>query len=777
MINPHNPDFEHSPIHPSKKGYGYALGDLQSRALISIVTPFYNTGEVFHQTTQSIMGQSLQQFEWLIVNDGSDDPQAVQILEKYRHSDPRIRVIDHPENRGLSAARNTGFQEARTDYVLLLDSDDLLEPTAAEKWWWFLETHPQFAFVASYHVAFGGLNYLWTGGFHDGVQNTERNRVSMMCMIRKSVHQAVGGFDESIRGGLEDWEFWMRCAAQGIWGATIPEFLAWYRVRGDHSDRWENLNEDRIRQFRNLLQARYPDLYQGKFPVPQESVDLDLTQVTLEAPQGNLLQKAQPRLLLILPWMVMGGAERFALNLMDQLTRRGWQISVVTTSPSDNPWHHEFEQRTPDVFVLPNFLPIKDYPRFLRYLITSRQFDAVLLQGSIEGYRLLPVLRGLFPQLPILDYLHFVTPDWMDGGFPRLSLLYRDCIDLSLTSCHQVKQWMIAHGAAAERLGVCPINVDAERWRPNTLLRQQTRASLGIPPEGVVIVYAARLEPQKQPEIFIKSLTQLRQEGVWFYGIVAGEGSLRPALEAQLHEEGLEDCVHLLGAVEPGRMPAIMAAGDILFLPSQNEGIASVLYEGMACGLVPVGAHVGGQEELVTPECGILLPPLNGDEAVSAYAAALRHLILDPVRRQQMGAASRARILEHFTLDHMGACIEQSLRGAIRLKNQPSYAPISLPPDELLKREARHIVEHLQARQEYRQNEKKFAKLSDEYATLYNNYLMLVQPKPPSYWFYLWVRQLMLPLQARLKNTPLIHPFQQVKNWLKRLITGEKPSG
>jgi len=759
MLTPQYAHFDLTPLHPSRKHFGYTLAEPAPWPVVSIVTPFYNTREVFHQTAQNILNQSLQQFEWLIINDGSTDSLSLNTLNHYRHFDPRIRVIDHPHNLGVSAARNTGFAEARCEYVLLLDSDDLLEPTAAEKWWWFLQTHPQFGFVASYHVAFGEKEFLWTGGFHEGALNAERNRVSMLCLVRKSVHEAVGGFDEGSRGGLEDWEFWMRCAAQGYWGATVPEFLAWYRVRAEHSDRWENLGEERLKEFRNHLQQRYPQLYQGQFPNPPlELADLDLTQVTLDFPAVNRLQKTRPRLLLILPWLVMGGAERFALNLMDQLQQRGWQMTVVATAPSEHPWLHEFARRSEDVFLLPNFLPIKDYPRFLGYLITSRQIDAVLLQGSLEGYRLLPVLRGLFPDLPILDYLQFVTPDWMDGGLPRLSVLYHDCIDLTVTSCHQVRQWMLEQGAEAERLRVCPINVDAERWRPDASAREQVRAALGIPAEAVVILYAARLEPQKQPEVFAETLNILNKEGVAFYALVAGDGSLRPVLEARLRAASLVGRVHLLGAVESERMPAVMAAADILFLPSQNEGIAQALYEGMACGLVPVGARVGGQDELVTPECGVLLPMRQDDEASSAYAAVLRDLIQDAERRQQMSVASRARILEHFTLEQMGACMDQVISEVKSSRSShPGFAQV------LLLRQAREIVEYLQARQAAKE---KIGQLEQ----MRQQYLPFVPPKPPSHWFYLWLRQLFLSLFGTPKNSGGGRLVIRLKEWLKEFL-------
>ena len=116
------------------------------------------------------------------------------MLEKYRHCDPRIRVLDHPDNCGPSAARNTGAQAAQTAYIVQLDSDDLLEPTAVEKWVWFLESYSEYAFTKGYSVGFGAQEYLWQKGFHNGKDFLEENIVAVTSMIRTAVYTAVGGF-------------------------------------------------------------------------------------------------------------------------------------------------------------------------------------------------------------------------------------------------------------------------------------------------------------------------------------------------------------------------------------------------------------------------------------------------------------------------------------------------------------------------------------------------------------------------------------------------------
>jgi len=84
------------------------------------------------------------------------------------------------------------------------------------------------------------------------------------------------------------------------------------------------------------------------------------------------------------------------------------------------------------------------------------------------------------------------------------------------------------------------------------------------------------------------------------------------------------------------------------------EGISLAIYEAMAMGLAVVGADVGGQAELVTPECGVLVARETPEEEVARYTAVLRELLADRERIRRMGQAGRARVEQHFRLEEMG---------------------------------------------------------------------------------------------------------------------------
>ncbi len=666
MIDPADPDFTNTPVSEQRPHFGYAPARGDAAPALSIITPFYDTGAIFHETASSVLQQSMQQFEWIIVNDGSTDPEALAILDSYRHSDPRIRVIDYPHNKGLSAARNTAFAAAHTDFVLQLDSDDLLEPTAAEKWYWFLTSYPEYGFVKSYTAIFGARQRLRANAFEVGPQFLTGNRVNPTALVRRSVHRAVCGYDESIREGLEDWEFWVRCANGGYWGGCVPEYLDWRRRRADPGDRWANLRSgERSTAMHRLMRQRYPRLWtKDGFPRITLPPQPAFAAVSDDLPCANLLAKNKPRLLLIARCLAVGGGSKFKLDLVEQLVRRGWDITIAVTDPDANPWLAQFARFTPDIFILPNMARLTDYPRLLRYLAQSRQVDAIFLTGSEIGYHLAPYLRAHFPDIPLVDYCHFEEPERNNGGFARLSLVYGDLLQAKGVSSQHLKQWMVERGAPAEKIGVHYTNIDASIWRPDADARARVRQELAIGGATPVILFAGHITPQKQPRVLARTALQLRRQGRDFVLLVAGRGPDLPWLRRFVAKHRMQSYLRLLGEAPLQRIRELLAASDIFFLPSRNEGVSLVIYEAMATGLAIVSADVGGQSELVTPDCGVLAAHGSEDDDVELYTQILADLLAQPERRQAIGAAGRRRVQERFRLHQMAEGIISMLQEA-----------------------------------------------------------------------------------------------------------------
>jgi glycosyltransferase involved in cell wall biosynthesis len=405
---------------------------------------------------------------------------------------------------------------------------------------------------------------------------------------------------------------------------------------------------------------------------------------------NQLRSRGERHLLLIGPWLRLGGADKVNLDLLDQLARRGWTASVATTIATEHEWLPLYRERTFDIFPLHQFLGLVDYPRFLTYLIASRRPDVVLISNSELGYRLLPYLRSRSPGTTFVDLCHSEAEHWNAGGYPRFSVEYHSQLDLTITASSHLRSWILERGAEPEHVEVSHVNVDAERVRPDAASRARVRRELGITDDEPVILFAGRVSEDKQPPVLAEALRLLARNGSRFTALVAGGGSELAWLERFVRARRLQRQVRLLGEVSHDRVVEVMQAGDILFLPSRWEGIALTLYEGMACGLPVVAAAVGGQAELVTPDCGILVERSTVDEEAARYADALGELIADRDRRTAMGRAARERIVTQFDLVRMGSRMAELFDLAGRLHRERPRTPI---PKSLARAMATEAVE------------------------------------------------------------------------------------
>jgi len=96
MIDLAKPNYEDTPAAASRPEFTSLPANPADEPVVTIITPYYNTGLVFHETARTVLRQTFQAWEWLIINDGSTDPEAFVALNSYLASVPLIRVIDHP---------------------------------------------------------------------------------------------------------------------------------------------------------------------------------------------------------------------------------------------------------------------------------------------------------------------------------------------------------------------------------------------------------------------------------------------------------------------------------------------------------------------------------------------------------------------------------------------------------------------------------------------------------------------------------------------------------
>ncbi len=205
---------------------------------VSVVVPCYNHGDFLMETLDSLQAQTFTDYEIIVVNDGSTDEATVTLLQSLHLL--RTRVI-HTDNRGVSAARNRGITEASGEYILPLDADDKIGPEYLEQAVRLLESKPGIAIVYCERVFFGERDGIVPLPEYDPRSLLIDNCIYPAALFRKADWKTVGGYNEKMIHGWEDWDFWISLSGLNKQVVKIPEPLFFYRVRSisrDHSLRF-----------------------------------------------------------------------------------------------------------------------------------------------------------------------------------------------------------------------------------------------------------------------------------------------------------------------------------------------------------------------------------------------------------------------------------------------------------------------------------------------------------------------------------------------------------
>ena len=223
---------------------------------VSVIIPAYNAMAYLPETLESVLKQTLTDFEVLIINDGSKDhieQWATQV------TDPRVKLISQP-NQGVCVARNTGIAQAQGEYVAFLDADDLWDSTKIEKQVRCLEEQPEVGLVYTWTILItekGEATEVLVASHAEGnvweqllVQDMMSNCSS--AMVRRSCFETVGGFDPNF-SYCADRDMWVRIAARYPF-AVVKEPLTLYRR---HSSSMSKNQKKTLQDLRQVIEKTF----------------------------------------------------------------------------------------------------------------------------------------------------------------------------------------------------------------------------------------------------------------------------------------------------------------------------------------------------------------------------------------------------------------------------------------------------------------------------------------------------------------------------------------
>jgi glycosyltransferase involved in cell wall biosynthesis len=210
--------------------------------LVSIILPVYNGEAFLDATLDSALGQSYRNIEVIVVDDGSRDRSPAIVDARAAH-DPRLRLI-RQANRGVAAARNRGIAESRGEFIAPLDADDLWDPSKIERqvarmlelgedaglvysWWLWIDSE---GIVLDYSP-----QWRIEGASADALLQVNYIGCASIPLFRRTHLTALGGYDETLREGCEDWDLSLRMAERARTGMVPAVLVAYRRSRGSMS--------------------------------------------------------------------------------------------------------------------------------------------------------------------------------------------------------------------------------------------------------------------------------------------------------------------------------------------------------------------------------------------------------------------------------------------------------------------------------------------------------------------------------------------------------------
>ena len=651
----------------------------KNNPVISIITPYFNGQDYIEETAKSVLRQTFSNFEWIIVDDGSSK-EGKEKLQQIEKMDSRIKVFTNSySSRGPAQTRDFGIRNSAksSKYIVFLDADDLYNKTFLECSYWTLETHPEASWTYTDSVNFGAKNFLWRK-WYDVEWELRENILLVSACVRKADLIEVGGFELKEKKVYEDWYLWIKLIKAGKFPVRMNSLLTYYRQKKGTSE-LKSSNEENKKNALRIIEEAKRDIVDYKDAIQFPKYDYNWEEIKDEIIKIKDTQKSNKiNILMIIPWMVTGGADRFNLDLIKRMDRKKFSFTIISTMPSKNEWRRQFEKYA-TIYDLTTFLEMKDWIGFINYIIKKNNIKLIFNSNSEFGYRILPYLKAKYPQISITDFVHMEEWYIRNGGFSRDSSIMQNVIDKTFTCNENSRNIFINYFKRNEsEIKTIYIGVDEKKFDPQKYNKEEIIDKINdkrLSRDKIIISYICRIAEQKRPYLMLEVVKKLAEIRENFVVVVAGEGSLLNGLKKIVKKEKLDDFFVFVGNKK--NTEEIYAISDLTLNTSIKEGLALTSYESLAMGVPVVSSDVGGQKELINKEVGVTVPCIQQEREILNYNYTEEEVLNYIVAIQEVinnlkyyKSNCRKRILNRFTIDNMIKNMEKEFIDIVQNPNK-----------------------------------------------------------------------------------------------------------
>ncbi len=230
----------------------------------TFIVPCYNYGRFLNECLGSIQAQTAYGWECIVINNGSTDNTG-EVAQTYATKDQRFQY-HYTEQKGVSHARNLAVSLAKGQFIMPVDADDKIAPDYLEKAMRVMEQKPDVKVVYCDAGLFGASAGQWSLPPYSFKGLLTENSIFCTALFRKSDFIKAGGYNENMKEGFEDWDFWISMLKDGGEVYKLPEVLFYYRIRPE--SRNSSISIEKQLELRRRIYENHKAVYEKYFDVP-----------------------------------------------------------------------------------------------------------------------------------------------------------------------------------------------------------------------------------------------------------------------------------------------------------------------------------------------------------------------------------------------------------------------------------------------------------------------------------------------------------------------------
>lgn len=390
----------------------------------------------------------------------------------------------------------------------------------------------------------------------------------------------------------------------------------------------------------HLVQARFP-------PTVVRHTIFPLDEVLPEESEDD----ARRTVLVLVPFLAIGGAEKLTYDLMRQLEDR-YRFVVVTLAPHDPALGNrlaDFRRLTPYVYTLGESFLQPLLFSVVSHLILKYEVGTLFnANGTTWFYEALTSLRQRFPAVTIVNQLFDHREGWIEYYDP---VVVR-CCDVHLATNQAIERALFReYQVPGSKIRHIPHGIDLEEFRPGDYGADRVRRlreELGVPPGAILVTMAVRMHPQKRPEDFVVLAHQMeKDEGLFF--LLVGGGPLDGSIDDLVKYYQVRN-LRRLGFYTP--IADLLAISDVACMMSEYEALPLFILSALAMETPVVATDVGAIGSVLRQgPCGVVVPRVGDLEAFRTAICALK----DERYRQELGRRGRRLVEEEFAIEAAAA--------------------------------------------------------------------------------------------------------------------------